>query len=610
MAGSIPSDFVREIVDVSEIVSLIDSYMPLKKKGKDHWGICPFCDDGNNPSFSVSEQKQFYYCFKCRATGNVISFLQAHQGFDFVESVEALASKAGLEVPYENARNHKDEREPIFKALEASAAFYESVLANKNDAQHVRDYLKDNRKISGETCRRYAIGYAPNSWSALSDELKKQDFDETVLIKAGLVKKNKDGGLYDVFRDRLIFPIRDRKGRVVGFGGRVMNPEDQPKYLNTGDTPVFQKGKELYGLYESLENRRDLKDIYVVEGYMDAVAMSENKINNAVATLGIATNRFHVQKLLQLVSEITFCFDGDDAGRGAAWGALKNVLPVVGDGTEIRFLFLPEGEDPASLLEKESKEEFRSRSESSLLLSQYFIQRLAEAVGVTSLEKKASLASLAMQLLLSMPESSIKKLLEEEVSKVTGLKKEDIQTHNLTKTYQKRRYALSTEDKNNEQQERVFEQSGLGSKALSALIFYPGLISELEDMAWLRELDQPETNLLIEVAEFFSSNPNSTITDLLSSLRSDSSSFIGTLLATTPALEEKNALLYFCDCLELLKKSNSKARINDLKLVLSSGKLSEDETFELQQHLLSSLDSLQEEDRLLLRSLSKANRNL
>ena len=610
MAGSIPSDFVREIVDVSEIVSLIDSYMPLKKKGKDHWGICPFCDDGNNPSFSVSEQKQFYYCFKCRATGNVISFLQAHQGFDFVESVEALASKAGLEVPYENARNHKDEREPIFKALEASAAFYESVLANKNDAQHVRDYLKDNRKISGETCRRYAIGYAPNSWSALSDELKKQDFDETVLIKAGLVKKNKDGGLYDVFRDRLIFPIRDRKGRVVGFGGRVMNSEDQPKYLNTGDTPVFQKGKELYGLYESLENRRDLKDIYVVEGYMDAVAMSENKINNAVATLGIATNRFHVQKLLQLVNEITFCFDGDDAGRGAAWGALKNVLPVVGDGTEIRFLFLPEGEDPASLLEKESKEEFRSRSESSLLLSQYFIQRLAEAVGVTSLEKKASLASRAMQLLMSMPESSIKKLLEEEVSKVTGLKKEDIQTHNLTKTYQKRRYALSNEDINNEKQERVFEQSGLGSKALSALIFYPGLISELEDMAWLRELDQPETNLLIEVAEFFSSSPNSTITDLLSFLRSDSSSFIGTLLATTPTLDEKNALLYFCDCLELLKKSNSKARINDLKLVLSSRKLSEDETFELQQHLLSSLDSLQEEDKLLLRSLSKANRNL
>ena len=610
MAGSIPPDFVREIVDVSEIVSLIESYLPLKKKGKDHWGICPFCDDGNNPSFSVSEQKQFYYCFKCRETGNAISFLQAHQGFNFVESVEALASRAGLEVPYENATNHRDEREPIFKALEASASFYELILANRNDAQHVRNYLKEERKISGDTCRRYAIGYAPNSWNALSEELKKQNFDETVLIKAGLVKKNKDGGLYDVFRDRLIFPIRDRKGRVVGFGGRVMNPDDQPKYLNTGDTPVFQKGKELYGLYETLENRRDLKDIYVVEGYMDAVAMSENNINNAVATLGIATNRFHVQKLLQIVNEIIFCFDGDDAGRGAAWGALKNVLPVVGDGTEIRFLFLPEGEDPASLLEKESKKLFIDRSKDSLLLSQYFIQRLAEAVGVTSLEKKASLASRAMQLLMSMPESSIKKLLEEEVSKVTGLKKEDIQTLKVVKTYKKRRPALSLEDIHNEQQERVFEQSGLGSKALSALIFYPSLVSELEDMTWLKELNQPETNLLIEVAEFFLLNPNSTITDLLSSLRSDSSSFIGTLLATTPTLEEKNALPYFRDCLNLLRKSNPKARIHDLKSILSAGKLNEDETFELQQHLLSSLENLQEEDRILLRNLSKANRNI
>ena len=215
-----------------------------------------------------------------------------------------------------------------------------------------------------------------------------------------------------------------------------------------------------------------------------------------------------------------------------------------------------------------------------------------------------------MQLLMSMPESSIKKLLEEEVSKVTGLKKEDIQTHKVVKTYKKRRSAPSLEDIHNEQQERVFEQSGLGSKALSALIFYPSLVSELEDMTWLKELNQAETNLLIEVAEFFLLNPNSTITDLLSSLRSDSSSFIGTLLATTPTLEEKNALPYFRDCLNLLRKSNPKARIHDLKSILSAGKLNEDETFELQQHLLSSLENLQEEDRILLRNLSKANRNI
>ena len=222
MAGSIPSSFVREIVDSTEIVSLIDSYLPLKKKGKDHWGICPFCDDGTNPSFSVSEQKQFYYCFKCRATGNVISFLQSHQGLDFVESVEALASKSGLEVPYENVRNQSDDREPLFQVLLATASFFEETLAKSENAQHVREYIKTDRKISGETCRKYAIGYAPNSWNALLDFLKKEGYSESMMLKAGLVKTNKEGGFYDVFRDRLMFPIKDRKGRVVGFGGRVM----------------------------------------------------------------------------------------------------------------------------------------------------------------------------------------------------------------------------------------------------------------------------------------------------------------------------------------------------------------------------------------------------
>jgi DNA primase len=608
MAGSIPSSFVREIVDSTEIVSLIDSYLPLKKKGKDHWGICPFCDDGSNPSFSVSEQKQFYYCFKCRATGNAISFLQSHQGLDFVESVEALASKSGLEVPYENVRNQNDEREPLFQILLATASFFEATLAKSENAQHVREYIKTDRKISGETCRKYAIGYAPNSWNALLDFLKKEGYSESTMLKAGLVKQNKEGGFYDVFRDRLMFPIKDRKGRVVGFGGRVMNKDDQPKYLNTGDTPVFQKGKELYGLHESLKNRRELKDIFVVEGYMDAVAMSENNMHNAVATLGVATNRFHIQKLLQIVNEVIFCFDGDDAGRGAAWGALKNVLPVVGDGAEVRFLFLPEGEDPASLLEKESDEDFKKRSKEALLLSEYFIQRLAEAVGVTSLEKKASLAAKAMELLKSMPESSIKKLLEEEVSKATGLKKEDIQTHSISNKNQKRRYA-AVEDSDSvpeEVQERAFEQTQLGSKALSAVILYPNLSSEIADTSWLTELSQPETNLLVEVVQFFKENQNGNTADLLSILNPDSSSFIGTLLATTPHLEEKNALPYFKDCLELLKRSNSHSRIIELKLKLTSGDLTADETFELQQHLLSKLETLQDDDKMLLRDLSKA----
>ena len=316
MSGSIPKEFISDIIDLTDIVSLVDSYLPLKRKGKDHWGICPFCEDGKNPSFSVSEQKQFYYCFKCRATGNVIGFLQSHQGYDFIESIEALAARAGIEVPYDNNASVNPEKSPIFDALQIATEIFENNLAKSNDSEHAREYITKQRQISSEVCKKFSLGFAINSWDALTNQMLAKGTTEDILIKAGLAKKNKDGKLFDVFRDRLMFPIKDRKGRVVGFGGRVMNPDDQPKYLNTGDTAVFQKSRELYGLFETLEFRKDLKEIFVVEGYMDAIAMYEHGMTNAVATLGIATNRFHIQKLLQVVNEIIFCFDGDDAGRG------------------------------------------------------------------------------------------------------------------------------------------------------------------------------------------------------------------------------------------------------------------------------------------------------
>ena len=342
MAG-IPKRFIRDIIDMTDIISLVEKYVPLKKKGKDHWGLCPFCEDGKNPSFSVSQQKQFYYCFKCRSTGNVIGFLEQYSGLNFVESIETLASLNSIEVPYEDSPKRAEGREDIYDALDKATIFYESYLSNEASAEKVRKYLNEERKLSGKVCRHFSIGYAPSSWDALTDHLVQKGIKEEVLINAGLSKRNKKGDLYDIFRDRLMFPIKDRKGRTVGFGGRVMNPEDQPKYLNTGETLVFQKGKELYGLYESSLNRRDITKIFVVEGYVDVVAMFDKGLENSVATLGIATNRFHVQKLLQIVDEIVFCFDGDDAGRGAAWGALKNALPAINDGAELKFLF-PESE--------------------------------------------------------------------------------------------------------------------------------------------------------------------------------------------------------------------------------------------------------------------------
>jgi len=266
VSGSVPQEFIRDIVDTTDIVSLIDSYLPLKRRGKDHWGQCPFCDDGKNPSFSVSEQKQFYFCFKCRATGNVIGFLQSHQGYDFIESIEALAARAGMEVPYENSNSVSTEKNPIYDALQIATDIFENNLSHANNADHVRDYILKERKISGDVCKKFSLGYASKSWDELSKKMLDQGVTEETLIKSGLSKRNKDNKLFDVFRDRLMFPIKDRKGRVVGFGGRVMNPDDQPKYLNTGETSVFQKSRELYGLFESLEFRKDLEKIFVVDG--------------------------------------------------------------------------------------------------------------------------------------------------------------------------------------------------------------------------------------------------------------------------------------------------------------------------------------------------------
>ena len=603
MSGSIPKEFIRDIVDMTDIVSLVDSYLPLKRKGKDHWGQCPFCDDGNNPSFSVSEQKQFYFCFKCRATGNVIGFLQAHQGYDFIESIESLAARNGIEVPYENTREFSKEKGPIYDALALASEIFENNLASSNDAENVRSYILEERKISSEVSKKFELGYSTKSWDALTKAMLDRGISEEILVKAGLSKKNKDGKLFDVFRDRLMFPIKDRKGRIVGFGGRVMNPDDQPKYLNTGETEVFQKSRELYGFFESLEERRDLNEIYVVEGYMDTIAMYEHGMKNSVATLGVATNRFHIQKLLQVVSQITFCFDGDDAGRGAAWGALKNVLPSVTDGTEISFLFLPEGEDPASLLEQHSVEDFKNLSKKANLLSEYFIERLAQASEITSLEKKASLAAKAMELLSTMQESSIKRLLESEVAKVTGLDPSDLKTKSKTTRYPNRiRKQDNIEDKEGD---RSFEPSGLGSKILSVLLTYPYLSKEIEDLDNFSDFSQPEVHLMVEVASYFTDNPDNGISDLLSTLDKDSASFIGALISTHDPIDEKNAKEYLKDCLLNLRKSDSVTRIFELKEIFENGNLTEDETFELQQHLLSNIHKLEEPEKNLLKALSQ-----
>ena len=336
---------------------------------------------------------------------------------------------------------------------------------------------------------------------------------------------------------------------------------------------------------------------------MDSIAMYEHGMKNSVATLGIATNRFHIQKLLQVVNEIIFCFDGDDAGRGAAWGALKSVLPSITDGSEIKFLFLPEGEDPASLLEKSSVEKFRGLSKESSLLSEYFIERLTKASAITSLEKKASLASKAMDLLSTMQESSIKKLLEGEVAKVTGLDIKDLKTQSKTINYPNRVKRDSIPSK--EEGHIGFESTGLGSKILNVILSYPYLAKEVIELERYSDFNEPEVRLMSEVVSFFQITPDAGISDLLSTLDRESASFVGALISMNDQVEEQNASAYLSDCLFNLKKSDSVTRILELKAIFERNELSEDETFELQQHLLSNIHKLEEPERNLLQALSQ-----
>jgi len=604
MSRSIPQDFIRELVSSADIISLVDSYVPLRKKGKDHWGQCPFCDDGKNPSFSVSPQKQFYYCFKCGETGNSVSFLQSHLGLSFIEAIETLATKAGVQIPYDDKNITYDDHKLIYEVLEEAANLFQSNLIELQEAQRARTYLKEDRLISPKTCEDFNIGFALDSWTALSGSLLKKGHLEKDIIQAGLAKKNKEGKLFDIFRNRIIFPIRDTRGRTVGFGGRVMDPKDQPKYLNTGDTPVFKKSNQLYGLFESNKLRKEMHSIYVVEGYLDVIAMFENGINYSVATLGIASNKFHVQKILQLVDKIIFCFDGDEAGRGAAWSALKNSLPVVKDEAELRFLFLPEHEDPASLLEKEDKESFLLRQKQSLILSDYFINHLNEMVGLTnSLEKKASLASKAMTLLQTMPDCVLKNLLEIEVSKATGLQKEEIQ--NLTKLSLSKSRNNSYRKLNNKETEKIYNLSSFSAKAIKALIQYPYLAGEVKSGHRLEEYESNEVKLLLKIAEKYNLSSGISLSEVMLELDKEENEFIGALLANSVSINDTNIADYFNDCLTKIESEDHNRRISQLKELMEERQLSSEEIFELQQHLVSNFDDLGTEDKELLKTLSK-----
>jgi len=402
MAGRIPSSFIDDLIARSDIVEIVDSRVKLKKAGRNYQACCPFHNE-KTPSFSVSQEKQFYYCFGCGAKGNAISFIMEYERLDFVEAVEDLAKQYGLEVPREKggtplkSQEQRNEREQDYELMGKVARYFEYQLKHHKNAPQIIDYLK-NRGLSGKVVKHWGIGYAPQEWDALLSKFGNDAPAVERLLALKVVNQNDNKRRYDFFRHRVMFPIHDKRGRVVAFGGRIIDDEG-PKYLNSPETRIFHKSYELYGLYQSRQANRKLERLMVVEGYMDVVALSQFGIDYSVAALGTATTPDHIQTLFKSTSEVVCCYDGDRAGREAAWRALENALPFLQDGKIMKFLFLPDGEDPDSMVRKIGKEAFETLISEAKPLSGFFFDALIKKHSIASIEGMAALKAEAMPLI-------------------------------------------------------------------------------------------------------------------------------------------------------------------------------------------------------------------
>jgi DNA primase len=420
MPGRIPQHFITELIARTDIVEVIGRRVPLRKAGHEYSARCPFHDE-KTPSFTVSPAKQFYHCFGCGAHGTAISFLMEREGMSFVEAVEDLAALAGMTVPRDADPAHPVT--DLYDVMQRAADIYRREL-KKSDAASA--YVRE-RGLDEAIVAEFGIGFAPEAWGTIRESLGADRAALQHLIQAGLVvERAADDGRqrqYDRFRNRLMFPIRDARGRVIAFGGRVLGKagEHEPKYLNSPETPLFHKGRELYGVYELRKALRDVSRVLVVEGYMDVVALAQHGIRYACATLGTATTPEHLKRLARLGGEVVFCFDGDRAGRAAAWRALENALPALHGDQQLRFLFLPDGHDPDSLVRAEGPAAFEGRLPGALPLSEFFVQRLSEETDLATVDGRARLAELARPLLERMPEGVYRQLLIDRLAQAVGL---------------------------------------------------------------------------------------------------------------------------------------------------------------------------------------------
>ncbi|MCX7115430.1 MAG: DNA primase [Gammaproteobacteria bacterium] len=421
--ATIPQPFIDEVLEQSDIVTVIDEHVPLKKQGTSFVACCPFHHE-KTPSFNVIPRKQFYYCFGCGVSGNAISFLMAHLHLGFIDALESLAARLGKTVPKvasDTFVKQKNQRPSLYALLEKVSHYYQQTLRTQGSAAEA--YLV-NRGVSKELIARYQLGYAPNAWQALETHFKKERQD---LLATGMLVQKDDGKTYDRYRHRVMFPIQDRQGRVIGFGGRVLEADLKPKYLNSPETTLFHKGQALYGLFQVLQKPEPAQVILVVEGYMDVISLAQFGIDFAVATLGTATTAAHLQLLHKYTHKVIFCFDGDEAGRKAAWRALENSLPMVSADLELAFMFLPAEHDPDSFVRAEGRDAFLASMAKAQALNEFFFEHLTANVAIDTLAGKSQLLQQAISYLKHIPDGVYRTLLLDQLSRISRIESERIQ---------------------------------------------------------------------------------------------------------------------------------------------------------------------------------------
>lgn len=581
MAGRIPHDFIEDLVSRADIVDVIDSRVKLKKAGRNHQACCPFHNE-KTPSFSVSQEKQFYYCFGCGAKGNVISFLMDYDRLEFVEAVEELAKEYGMTVPREQnnkpgiTAQQKNQRESDYQLMEDVARYFQHQLKHADNASEVIEYLK-SRGLSGDIVKHWGIGYAPDKWDGVLTTFGADQNQQKRLLSLKLINQNENNRRYDFFRDRVMFPIRDKRGRVIAFGGRIIKG-DGPKYLNSPETPIFHKGYELYGFYQARKENRKLSRLLVVEGYMDVVALSQYSISYAVAALGTATTPEHIQMMFKSTNEIVCCYDGDRAGRDAAWRALENALPYLKDGCIMKFLFLPDGEDPDTMIRQVGKEAFENQLQAATPLSTFFFDTLMQHHSLGHIEGKAAFKAEALPLIEKIAGENQRELMLAELNKYCG--------NRQTFEHQKNVAAANSFKKPKQGEYSAPKKVMLSAvrMMLRLLLDKPSLAAQYPKMqvASLSKSGVTGIHMLIELHQFCLAHPHANTAAVLESFRNHPHyQHLANLLGTQ--LEEKlNIEAEYIACFKKLLRSHFDARLDELtaKANLSHG-LSETEQKEL-----------------------------